>query len=64
MSLKLLVLGDLLNLVRACLCRLIASLQSSLYHCLLLVGFVEVYRNIYFRYLISKELKSDKESKD
>ena len=42
MSLKLLVFGDLLNLDRACLRCLIASLQSSLYHGLLLVGFVEV----------------------
>ena len=42
MSLKLLVFGDLLNLERACLRCLIASLQSSLYHGLLLVGFVEV----------------------
>ena len=43
MSLKLLVFGDLLNLDRACLRCLIASLQSSLYHGLLLVGFVEVW---------------------
>ena len=42
MSLKLLVFGDLLNLDRARLRCLIASLQSSLYHGLLLVGFVEV----------------------
>ena len=42
MSLKLLVFGDLLNLDIACLRCLIASLQSSLYHGLLLVGFVEV----------------------
>ena len=41
MSLKLLVFGDLLNLDRACLRCLIASLQSSLYHGLLLVGFVD-----------------------
>ena len=37
MSLKLLVFGDLLNLDRACLRCLIASLQSPLYHGLLLV---------------------------
>ena len=42
MSLKLMVFGDLLNLDRACLRCLIASLQSSLYHGLLLVKFVEV----------------------
>ena len=42
MSLKLLVFGDLLNLDRACLRCLIASLQSSLYQELLLVGFVEI----------------------
>ena len=42
MSLKLLVFGDLLNLDRACLRCIIASLQSSLYHGLPLVGFVEV----------------------
>ena len=39
---ELLVFGDLLNLDRDCLRCLIASLQSSLYHGLLLVGFVEV----------------------
>ena len=42
MSLKLLVFGDLLNLDRACLRCLMASLQSSLYNGLLLVRFVEV----------------------
>ena len=42
MSLKLLVFGDLLNLDKACFRCLIASLQLSLYHGLLLVGFVEV----------------------
>ena len=41
-SFKLLEFGDFLNLDRACLRCLIASLQSSLYHGLLLVGFVEV----------------------
>ena len=41
-SLKLFVFEDLLNLYRACLRRLIASLQLSLYHGILLVGFVEV----------------------
>ena len=42
LSLKLLVFGEVLNLDRACLRCLIASLQSSLYHGLLLVGFLEV----------------------
>ena len=37
-SFKLLEFGDFLNLDRACLRCLIASLQSSLYHGLLLVG--------------------------
>ena len=48
MSLKLLVFGDLLNLDRACLRCLVASLQSSLYHGLLLVGFS--LGNTFFRY--------------
>ena len=42
MLLKLVVFGDLLNLDRACLRCLVASLQSSLYHGLLLVRFVKV----------------------
>ena len=42
MSLKLLVFGDFLNSHKASLRYLIASLQSSLYHGLLLVGIIEV----------------------
>ena len=42
MSFKLLEFGDILNLDSTSLHCLIAYLQSSLYHGLLLVGFVEV----------------------
>ena len=64
MSLKLLVFGDLLNLDRACLRCLISSLQSSLYHGLLLVGFVEVCGIHSLDISISEEVKSDIGSED
>ena len=64
MSLKLLVFGDLLNLDRACLRCLIASLQSSLYHGFLLVGFVEVCGIHSLNISISEEVKSDIGSED
>ena len=64
MSLKLLVFGDLLNLERACLRCLIASLQSSLYHGLLLVGFVEVWGIHSLDISIREEVKSAIGSED
>ena len=64
MSLKLLVFGDLLNLDKACLRCLIASLQSSMYHGLLLVGFVEVCGIHSLDISISEEVKSDIGSED
>ena len=63
MSLKLLVLGDLLNLNRACL-RLFASSQSSLYHGLLLVGFVKVWGIHSLDISIRAEVKSAIGSED
>ena len=64
MSLELLVFGDLLNLDRACLRCLIASLQSSLYHGLLLVGFVEVWEIHSLDISIREEVKSAIGSED
>ena len=64
MSLKWLVFGDLLNLDRACLRCLIASLQSPLYHGLILVGFVEVCGIHSLDISISEEVKSDIGSED
>ena len=64
MSLKLLIFGDLLNLDRACLHCLIASLQSSLYHGLLLVGFVEVWGIHSLDFSIREEVKSAIGSED
>ena len=64
MSLKLLVFGDLLNLDRACLRCLIASLQSSLYHGLILVGFVEVIGIHSLDISIREEVKSAIGSED
>ena len=64
MSLKLLVFGDLLNLNRACLRCLIASLQSSLYHGLLLFGFVEIFGIHSLDISKSKEVKSAIGSED
>ena len=64
MSLELLVFGDLLNLDRACLRCLIASLQSSLYHGLLLIGFVEVWEIHSLGISIREEVKSAIGSED
>ena len=60
MSLKLLVLAEFVNLDRACLCCLTVSLQSSLYHGLILFGFAEVCLDISIR----EEVKSDIGSED
>ena len=56
MLLKLLKFRYLLNLDRACLRCLIASLESSLYHGLLLVGFVEV-RGLHSLDILIREVK-------
>ena len=56
--------GDFLNLDRACLRCLIASLQSSLYHGLHLVGFVEVWGIHSLDISIREEVKSDMGSED
>ena len=63
-SFKLLEIGDLLNLDRAYLRCLIASLQSSLYHELLLVGFVEVWGIHSLDISIREDVKSDIGSED
>ena len=64
MSLNFLVCGDLLNLDKVCLRCLIAFLQSSLYHGLLLVGFVEVWGIHSLDISIREEIKSAIGSED
>ena len=56
--------GDFLNLDRACLRCSIASLQSLLYHGLLLVGFVEVLGIHSLDISVREEVKSDIGSED
>ena len=56
--------GYLQNFDNACLRRFMASLQSSLYHGLLFVGFVEVFGIILLEISRREEVKSSRGSKE